>query len=123
MPTTLRPTGTRLTIRRDPSETKTPGGLFIVENAQEKPIEGTVLAIGPMVNQKLNSNGDPLRVYYDLQPGQKVLFGKYAGQEVAVDGEPVLILQEDDVLAILEREETKPLTVSDLQTEEQSATA
>lgn len=106
MTTIVRPTGTRLTVQRDVADEKTPGGLFIPKNATEKPIEGTVLAVGPMVNDRYHQEG-PIRqnLHGFLEVGQKVLFGKYAGTEVSVDGKDVLIIDENDVLAILDRTE------------------
>lgn len=104
MTTTVRPTGTRLTVQRDAAEEKTPGGIFLPENATEKPIEGTILAVGPLVNDKLHQSG-PGPSERDLKVGQKVLFGKYAGTEVSVDGKDVLIIDENDILAVLVRTE------------------
>jgi chaperonin GroES len=77
---------------------------FIPKNATEKPIEGTILAVGPLVNDKLHQSG-PGPSERDLKVGQKVLFGKYAGTEVSVDGKDVLIIDENDILAVLDRTE------------------
>jgi len=73
------------------------GGLYIPDTAKEKPQEGEVLAVG---NGKLLDNGT--RTTIDLKPGDRVLFGKYAGTEIKLDGEELLILREDDVLGVVE---------------------
>lgn len=104
MTTTVRPTGTRLTVQRDVADEKTSGGIYIPKNATEKPIEGTVLAVGPLVNDRAPDR-IPVPVTARLAPGQKVLFGKYAGTEVSVDGKDVLIIDENDILAVLDRSE------------------
>jgi chaperonin GroES len=73
------------------------GGLYIPDTAKEKPQEGEVLAVG---NGKLLDNGQ--RIAIDLKPGDKILFGKYAGTEIKLDGDEYLILREDDVLGVVE---------------------
>jgi chaperonin GroES len=94
--TNLLPTEDRLVIRRsDNTQTTTPGGLYIPENAKEKPVTGLVLAAGP---GRINDAG---LVPMMVKVGQTVLYGKYAGTEVTVDGDDLLILRETDVLAVV----------------------
>ena len=92
----IRPLHDRILVKRLEEETKTAGGLFIPDSAKEKPIEATVIAVG---NGRTNDKGEirPLEV----KAGDRVLFGKYSGTEVKIDGEEHLIMREDDVLAIL----------------------
>ena len=94
----LRPLHDRVIIKRLEAETKSAGGIVIPDSATEKPIKGEVVAIG---KGKLLENGDvrPL----DLKVGDKVLFGKYSGTEVKVDGEELLVMREEDVMAVLEK--------------------
>ena len=93
----IRPLQDRVVVKRMPEETTSAGGIVIPDSATEKPSRGEVLAVG---NGKVNSNGDvrPL----DVKVGDKVLFGKYAGTEVKVDGDEVLIMREEDILGVLE---------------------
>ena len=93
----IRPLHDRVLVRRLEEETKSPGGIVIPDSATEKPIKGEVLAVG---NGKIMENGSvrPL----DLKVGDKILFGKYSGNEVKVDGEELLIMKEDDVSAVLD---------------------
>jgi len=93
----IRPLHDRLVVKRIAEETTTKGGIIIPDTAKEKPISGEVLAVG---NGKLQENGN-LRPM-DVKAGDRVLFGKYAGTEVKIDGEDHLILKEDDVLAVIE---------------------
>lgn len=93
----IRPLHDRVIIRRMEEERTSPGGIVIPDSATEKPIKGEVIAVG---NGKLLENGD-LRAL-DLQAGDKVLFGKYSGTEVKVDGEELLVMKEDDVMAVIE---------------------
>ncbi len=94
----IRPLQDRVIVRRVKEEEKTKGGLYIPDTAKEKPIEATVLAVG---NGKLLEDGTvrPLEV----KAGDKVLFGKYSGSEVKIDGEEHIILREDDILAVLDK--------------------
>ena len=95
----IRPLHDRVIVRRiDASETKTSGGLFIPDTAKEKPQEGEVVAVG---KGKLLENGN--RVEPDVKAGDRVLFGKYSGTEVKLDGEELLIMREDEILGIIER--------------------
>ena len=92
----IRPLSDRLVVRRLKEEEKTKGGIIIPDTAKEKPLEGEVVAVG---NGKVLKNGklQPLEV----KAGDKVLFGKYSGTEVKIDGEDLVLLREDDVLAVL----------------------
>ena len=93
----IRPLFDRVLVQRNDEPTKTASGLFLHETAKEKPIEGTVLAAG---NGKVTEDGKirPLAV----KAGDRIVFGKYAGTEVKVDGQERLILREDDILGILD---------------------
>ncbi|HEX6928936.1 MAG TPA: co-chaperone GroES [Gammaproteobacteria bacterium] len=94
----LRPLHDRVIIKRLEAETKSAGGIVIPDSATEKPIKGEVVAIG---KGKILENGEvrPL----DLKVGDKVLFGKYSGTEVKVEGEELLVMREEDVMAVLEK--------------------
>jgi chaperonin GroES len=93
----IRPLQDRIVVKRVESETKTKGGIIIPDAAKEKPIEGRVVAVG---NGKVLKDGKvrPLEV----KVGDKVLFGKYSGTEVKIDGEEHVLIREDDVLAVTE---------------------
>jgi chaperonin GroES len=93
----IRPLHDRIVVKRLESEDRTKGGIIIPDSAKEKPIEGRVVAVG---NGKLLKDGKlrPL----DVAVGDVVLFGKYAGNEVKIDGEGFVLLREDDLLAITE---------------------
>lgn len=93
----LRPLHDRVVIKRMEEERTSPGGIVIPDSATEKPIKGEVLAVG---NGKVSDNGDvrPL----DLKVGDSVLFGKYSGTEVKVDGEDLVVMREDDIMAVIE---------------------
>lgn len=96
--TTIRPLFDRVLVKRNVEPTKTASGLFLPDSAsKEKPVQGTILAVG---NGRVSDGGDvtPLAV----QEGDTVIFGKYAGTEVKIDGEDRLILREDDILGIVE---------------------
>jgi chaperonin GroES len=92
----VRPLHDRLLVRRVEEKETARGGIVIPDTAKEKPMEGVVLAVG---NGKLLENGTKLAL--DVKVGDKVLFGKYSGTEITVDGEDVLIVREDEVLAIV----------------------
>ena len=92
----VRPLHDRLLVRRVEEKETATGGIVIPDTAREKPMEGEVLAVG---NGKLLENGTKLAL--DVKMGDKVLFGKYSGTEITVDGEDVLIVREDEVLAIV----------------------
>jgi chaperonin GroES len=93
----VKPLQDRLVVKRLAEEEKTKGGIIIPDAAKEKPQEGKVIAVGA---GKVTDNGQ--RVTPEIKAGDKVLFGKYAGTEIKIDGEEHLILREDDVLAIIE---------------------
>ena len=93
----IKPLQDRLVIKRIEEEEKTKGGIIIPDSAKEKPQEGRVVAVG--AGKPLESgNKAPVTV----KPGDKILFGKYSGTEIKIDGEEHLIMREDDVLAIVE---------------------
>jgi chaperonin GroES len=93
----IRPLHDRVIVKREEDERKSPGGIVIPDTATEKPIRGKVLAVG---KGKILEGGDvrPL----DVKVGDKVLFGKYSGTEVKVDGEDLLVMREEDIMAIIE---------------------
>jgi chaperonin GroES len=92
----IRPLHDRVLVKRLKEEEKTKGGIIIPDTAKEKPIEGKVIAIG---NGRVNDKGEVRAL--DVKVGDTVLFGKYSGTEVKVDGEEHLILREDDILAVI----------------------
>jgi chaperonin GroES len=92
----VRPLHDRLLVRRIEEKETAKGGIIIPDTAKEKPQEGEVLAVG---NGKILDNGT--KVALDVKVGDKILFGKYSGTEIKVDGDEVLILREDEVLAVL----------------------
>jgi chaperonin GroES len=92
----VRPLHDRLLVRRIDKEETAKGGIIIPDTAKEKPQEGEVLAAG---NGKILENGT--KVPLDVKAGDKILFGKYSGTEIKIDDEEVLILREDEVLAVL----------------------
>jgi len=93
----IRPLHDRVLVRRLEDEKKSPGGIVIPDTAAEKPMTGEVISVG---NGKLQDSGElrPL----DVKAGDKVLFGKYSGTEVKVDGEELLVMREDDIMGVLE---------------------
>ena len=92
----LRPLHDRLVVKRLDNERKTASGIVIPDNAAEKPDQGEVLAVG---NGKIMEDGRVRAL--DVKVGDKILFGKYSGQTVKVDGEELLVLREDDVMAVI----------------------
>ena len=94
----FRPLHDRVLVKRIEQEEKTSGGIIIPETAKEKPQEGRVIAVGP---GKWDENGK--RVPLEVKNGDRVLFGKYAGNEIKVDGVEHLIMREDDILGIMEK--------------------
>ncbi|SMF14807.1 co-chaperone GroES [Pseudobacteriovorax antillogorgiicola] len=92
----LRPLQDRILVKRLEAESKTASGIIIPDNAKEKPMEGEVVAVG---NGKVLNNGEVAKP--DLNVGDKVLFSKYAGSEVKLEGSDHLILREDDILGVL----------------------
>ena len=93
----IRPLGDRIVVKRQAQEEKTKGGIIIPDTAKEKPIEGLVVAVG---NGKVLEDGTVRKL--DIKEGDKVLFGKYSGTDVKIDGEEHLILREDDILGVIE---------------------
>src|SRR5712691_8346089 len=94
--TSGRPLHDRLVVRRIEEKETARGGIIIPDTAKEKPQEGEVLAVG---NGKLLDNGT--KVALNVKVGDKILFGKYSGTDIKIDGEEVLILREDEVLAVM----------------------
>ena len=93
----LRPLQDRILVQRVEEETKTKGGIIIPDTAKEKPAEGKVVAVG---NGKLGDDGK--RVALEIKVGDRILYGKYSGTEVKIEGEEYLIMREDDVLGVIE---------------------
>jgi chaperonin GroES len=93
----IRPLHDRVVVRRLEDERTTPGGIVIPDSATEKPVQGEIVAVG---NGKVLENGESRPL--DLKVGEKVLFGKYSGTEVKVDGEDLLVMREDDIMAVIE---------------------
>jgi len=94
----LRPLHDRVIVKRIEEEKTSAGGIVIPDSAAEKPIRGKVLAVG---NGKILDNGEQRKL--DVKVGDKVLFGKYSGTEVKVEGEELLVMREDDIMAIVEK--------------------
>jgi len=92
----LRPLQDRILVQRVPEEQTTKGGIIIPDTAKEKPAEGKIVAVG---NGKVGDDGK--RVALDVKKGDSVLFGKYSGTEVKIEGEEYLIMREDDVLGVI----------------------
>jgi chaperonin GroES len=99
---TVRPLHDRIIVRRLEEGEQKIGGIIIPDTAKEKPQQSTVLAVG-----KGKVNDDGKRVPLDVNVGDRILFSKYAGQEIKLDGEEYLIMKEDDVLAVIEGHTTK----------------
>ncbi|MDN5864648.1 MAG: co-chaperone GroES [Gammaproteobacteria bacterium] len=93
----IRPLHDRVIVKRLEEERTSPGGIVIPDTAAEKPIRGEVIAVG---NGKVQENGEIRKL--DVKKGDKVLFGKYSGNEVKVDGDELLVLREDDIMAVIE---------------------
>jgi len=93
----IRPLHDRVIIKRLEAETTTAGGIVIPDSATEKPIKGEVLAVG---NGKILESGEKRAL--DIKVGDKVLFGKYSGTEVKADGQELLVMREEDVMAVIE---------------------
>ena len=93
----IRPLHDRVIVKRWEEEKTSPGGIVIPDSAAEKPVKGEVVAVG---NGKILENGEKRAL--DLKPGDKILFGKYSGTEVKVDGEELLVMREDDIMAVFD---------------------
>ncbi len=94
----IKPLQDRIIVKRIEEEEKTKGGIIIPDSAKEKPQDGEVVAVGP---GKVLDNGT--KVAPEVKPGNRVLFGKYSGTEVKIDGVEHLIMREDDILGIIEK--------------------
>jgi chaperonin GroES len=94
----VRPLQDRLLVRRVEEEEKTKGGIIIPDSAKEKPIEGEVIAVG---SGKVLDNGKVLPL--EVKPGDRILFGKYSGTDIKLDGVEHLILREDEVLGVIQK--------------------
>ena len=93
----FRPLHDRVVIRRVEPEGKTTGGIFIPDTVQEKPMEGEIVAVGPGARDERGTV-----VPLDVKPGDRILFGKWSGSEVKLDGEELLIMKESDIMGIIE---------------------
>ena len=93
----IRPLGDRILVKRIKEEEKTKGGIIIPDTAKEKPQEGKVVAVG-----KGKKNDEGKLITLEVKAGDRILFGKYSGSEIKLEGEEHLILREDDILGILE---------------------
>jgi len=93
----IRPLHDRIVVKRVEEEHKTKGGIFIPDTAKEKPLEGEIIAVG---NGKVLENGTKIKL--EVKVGDKVLFGKYAGTEIKIDGNEYLMMREEDILGIIE---------------------
>jgi chaperonin GroES len=93
----FRPLGDRVLIKRVEEETKTKGGIIIPDTAKEKPQEGEVIAVGPGARDD-HGKVNPL----DVRKGDRILFGKWSGTEVKIDGQDLLIMKESDILGVVE---------------------
>lgn len=93
----LRPLHDRVVVKRMEEERTSPGGIVIPDSATEKPIKGKIVAVG---NGKVTDSGDIRKL--DVKKGDEILFGKYSGTEVKVDGDELLVMREDDIMAVIE---------------------
>ena len=93
----IRPLHDRVVVRRLEEEKLSPGGIVIPDSATEKPIQGEIVAVG---NGKLLDSGEVRGL--DVKVGDKILFGKYSGTEVKIDGEELLVMREDDIMGVIE---------------------
>ena len=93
----IRPLHDRVVVKRVEEERTSPGGIVLPDSATEKPVRGEILAVG---NGKILENGDKRAL--DVQVGDTVIFGKYSGTEIKMDGDEVLVMREDDIMAVVE---------------------
>jgi chaperonin GroES len=93
----VRPLNDRIIVKRLEEEEKTKGGIIIPDSAKEKPVEGKVIAVG---DGRINKEGK--KIPMEIKKGDRILFAKYGGSEIKMDGEEYLMMKEDDVLAIIE---------------------
>jgi chaperonin GroES len=94
--TSIRPLHDRILVKRVDAESKTPGGIIIPDNVKEKPVEALVIAVGDG-----SRNKDGVRIALDVKAGDRVLFSKYSGSEIKLEGIEHVIMREDDVLAVI----------------------
>jgi chaperonin GroES len=99
----LRPLNDRVLIKRADEDTKTAGGIIIPDTAQEKPMQGIIMGVGPGARDEKGE-----RVALTVKNGDRVLFGKWSGTEVTLDGQELLIMNESDIMAVLEDKPAKP---------------
>jgi chaperonin GroES len=97
LPMKFRPLHDRVVVRRIEAEEKTAGGIIIPDTAKEKPIEGEVIAVGPGAR---NEQGQIVQL--DVKAGDRILFGKWSGTEVKIDGEELLIMKESDIMGVVD---------------------
>ena len=93
----FKPLHDRILVKRLDQEEKTAGGIIIPDTAQDKPVEGKVLAVGPGLRSEDGKITPP-----DVKPGDRVLFGQYGGTEVTIDGEELVVMKETDILGVIE---------------------
>jgi chaperonin GroES len=98
----FRPLHDRVVVRRVKEEEKTKGGIIIPDTAQEKPQEGEVIAVGPGARDE-----DGEYIAMDVKVGERILFGKWSGTEVKIDGEDLLIMKESDIMGVIEHKKPK----------------
>ena len=98
----FRPLHDRVVVKRVKEEEKTKGGIIIPDTAQEKPQEGEVIAVGPGTRDE-----DGERIALDVKIGDRILFGKWSGTEVKIDGEDLLIMKESDIMGVIETKKAK----------------
>jgi chaperonin GroES len=98
----FRPLHDRVLVKRVKEEEKTKGGIIIPETAQEKPQEGEVVAVGPGARDE-----DGERIDMDVEVGDRILFGKWSGTEVKIDGDELLIMKESDIMGVIETKKAK----------------
>ncbi len=94
----FRPLGDRVLVKRVEEEAKTKGGIIIPDTAKEKPQEGEVVAVGPGARDEAGKRVEP-----DVKVGDRILFGKWSGSEVRIDGDELLIMKESDILGVLDK--------------------
>ena len=107
MAVNVTPLHDRVLVRRLEEKETVKGGIIIPDTAKEKPQEGEVIAVGA---GKINDKGD--RIALDVKPGDRILFGKYSGSEITIDGEELLIMREDEILGVLEGKAQKAKQVA-----------
>jgi chaperonin GroES len=98
----FRPLHDRVLVKRVKEEEKTKGGIIIPDTAQEKPQEGEVVAVGPGARDE-----DGERIELDVRVGDRILFGKWSGTDVKIDGEELLIMKESDIMGVIEQKKAK----------------